>query len=127
MMPWLALLGVAVLLYVSWRQNELFSISVRRGRVLLVRGRIPGTLLGEFRTIARGIERGSIRAAKTQHGARLTASGFDDGRLQRLRNTLSLYPIAQLRAAKPVANPTWGQVLGIASLAWWLDGLRDRS
>ena len=58
----------------------------------------------------------------------LTATGVDEGTEQRLRNVFRLFPIAQLRNAPPIAQPSIGQLLGIAWLAWFfersVDGLR---
>ena len=110
-----------VFLFVVWRQNTLFEISVRKGRALVVRGRVPPGFLADVRTIVRGVESASIRAVKDQGHARLTASGVDERVLQRLRNAFSVYFAARLRAAPPIQRPTLGQVLGIAWLAWLLD------
>jgi len=113
--------AILIFLFVVWRQNTLFEISVRKGRTLVVRGRVPPGFLADVRTIVRGVESASIRAVKDQGGARLTASGVDERALQRLRNAFSVYPAARLRAAPPIQRPTLGQVLGIAWLAWLLD------
>jgi hypothetical protein len=122
------LVVVAIVLFGFWffleRQNELFRLSVRHGRVLLVRGRIPPGLLGDIKdAVARPpVLRGTIRAVKEDGGARLTASGgIDEGLAQRLRNIFRLYPVSRLRAAPAIARPTMGQLLGIAWLAWLLD------
>jgi hypothetical protein len=121
----LLLVGVIAFALYTWlsRSSELFCLSVRNGRVLLVRGRIPGGLLSDVRDVVAkpSVARATIRAVKQEHGARLAMSGIDEGRQQRLRNIFRLYPISNLRAAPPIAKPTWGQVLGIAWLAWILD------
>ena len=44
-----------------------------------------------------------------------------DGPEQRMRNTLHLYPMSKLRHALPVPRPTFGQMVGIAWLAWMFD------
>ncbi len=119
----LALLALGFFYWTS-RANELFCISVRGGRVLVVRGRIPGGLLSDIRDVVGKppVKRATIRAAKQEHGARLVVSGaIDEGREQRLRNIFRLYPLSNLRAAPTVRQPTLGQVLGIAWLAWLLD------
>jgi hypothetical protein len=118
----IGLLG-AVLFYALSRAGEIFCLSVRNGRVLVVRGRIPAGLLSDIRDVVTKPVVGSatIRAVKAEHGARLVVSGIDEGRQQRLRNIFRLYPISNLRAAPVVAQPTLGQVLGIAWLAWLLD------
>lgn len=118
----IALVCVAVVYWMS-RASELFCLSVRDGRVLVVRGRVPGGLLSDIRDVVSKpvVARATIRAVKQEHGARLAVSGIDEGREQRLRNIFRLYPISNLRAAPAVAKPTLGQVLGIAWLAWFLD------
>ncbi|MFT3767598.1 MAG: DUF3634 family protein [Minicystis sp.] len=108
----------------TWHANELFCVSVRDGKVLVVRGRIPGGLLSDFRDVMSkpAVRRATIRAMKDAGGARLTVSGdVDAGRTQRLRNVFGLYPMSKLRSAPAIAKPTVGQVLGIAWLAWLLD------
>jgi hypothetical protein len=118
-------LGVfGIILFLAARARELFCLSVRDGRVLVVRGRIPGTLLSDIRDVVGQplVRRATILAVKEEGGARLVMSGdIDEGRKQRLRNTFHLYPLANLRAAPPVKRPTIGQILGIAWLAWLLD------
>ena len=128
-MPWLVLGIVAVVVFFAWRSAEIFCVSVRNGRVLVIRGRVPPALLRAIREIVGSqpaVTHGTIRAVRADHGARLTAGGaIDDSRLQRLRNAFGLFPTSKLRAAAPVARPTLGQVLGIAWLAWMLDRGRD--
>jgi hypothetical protein len=126
-MFWL-LVGIAVVIWwFAQRGRELFVISVRRGRLLVLRGRVPATLLESIREVVASppIARATIRAGRAEHGARLVCSGdLDGGRIQRLRNIFALYPASRLRAAPPIAQPTLGQMLGIAWLAWWLDRSR---
>lgn len=124
----LALPVVAVVVVVSvwWlsRVGELFYISVRNGSVLVIRGRVPVSMLQEFReAVSRPrVKRGSIRAFKTETGGQLVCSGdIDEGREQRMRNTFMLYPASQLRQAPAIQRPTLGQLSGIAWLAWMLD------
>jgi len=128
-MPWLVLAIVAVVIFFAWRAAEIFCVSVRNGRALVIRGRVPPALLRAIREIVGSppeVAHGTIRAVRGEHGARLTASGaIDEGRLQRLRNAFGLFPTSKLRAASPVARPTLGQLLGIAWLAWLLDRGRD--
>jgi len=115
---------VVAVLYAASRASEVFCLSVRNGRVLVVRGRIPGGLLSDIREVVSKpvVARATIRAMKQEHGARLAVSGdIDEGRTQRLRNIFRLYPISNLRAAPVIEKPTLGQVLGIAWLAWLLD------
>jgi hypothetical protein len=86
--------------------------------------RIPGRLLSDIRDVVSkpAVLRATIRATKQEHGARLVVSGaIDEGREQCLRNIFRLYPLSNLRAAPAIGQPTVGQLLGIASLAWILD------
>lgn len=118
------LVAVALLFGVWWltRAGELFLLSVRDGRVLVVRGRAPAGFVREAREVVRGVRRASIHAMKEEHGARLSFSGdLGEAREQRLRNIFALYPASKLRHAPAIARPTFGQILGIAWLAWLLD------
>ncbi len=127
----MVLVVVAVCVFVGlWffsRTGELFCLSVRGGKVLVLRGRAPGNFVSEARAIiARaGIRSATIRAIKGEDRARLVFSGkIDEGTEQRLRNMFALYPAAQLRKAPLIAKPTLGQVVGVAWLAWLLDRSR---
>jgi hypothetical protein len=118
--------AVALVVGVWWlsRASELFYISVRDGKALVVRGRVPVSMLQEFKeTVSKPlVKRGTIRAFKTESGGQLSCSGdIDDGREQRMRNTFMLYPASQLRHAPAINKPTLGQLAGIAWLAWLLD------
>jgi hypothetical protein len=119
----IAVLGVLGLWWFT-RTGELFCLSVRGGRLLLVRGRAPGGFISEARSIVAraSVESGTIRAFKTERGGRLVVSGGIDERTeQRLRNLFALYPASQLRHAPAIARPTFGQLVGVAWLAWLLD------
>lgn len=122
----LPVVAVVVVVGVWWlsRVGELFYISVRDGKALVVRGRVPVSMLQEFKeTVANPkVKRGSIRGFKTESGGQLACTGdIDDGREQRMRNTFMLYPASQLRHAPAIQQPTLGQLSGIAWLAWMLD------
>lgn len=119
--------GAVLIVGLVWmlsRAGELFYISVRDGKLLVVRGRVPISMLQEFRDAVNQptVRRGSIRAFKSESGGQLACSGdIAEGREQRMRNTFMLYPASQLRAAPPIKQPTLGQVAGLAWLAWMLD------
>lgn len=122
----IALAVIAALFALAWfsRQEDLFCLSVRDGRVLVVRGRAPPGFVSDVRDVVtrQGVRDATIRAVKTERGGRLTFSGdIDDNTAQRLRNVFGILPAAQLRHAPRIKNPTLGQVLGIAWLAWLLD------
>jgi hypothetical protein len=129
MTPWIVVGVVVVVVFFAVRSGEIFCVSVRDGRALVIRGRVPPALLRAIREIIASqpaVARATIKAVRGEHGARLTARGaIDEGRIQRLRNAFGLFPTAKLRAAAPIARPSLGQVLGIAWLAWMLDRSRD--
>jgi hypothetical protein len=117
-----AVIGLLALWLIS-RSGELFCLSIRNGKMIVVRGRTPAGFLSEARAVARrsNVRSGTIRAVKTEHGGRLEMSGIDERTEQVLRNLFALYPASQLRQAPAIAQPTLGQLLGVAWLAWLLD------
>lgn len=124
-----ALIAVAalVLFLVLSRGSELFCLSIRDGRVLVVRGRVPLAFLRDVRELVGqvGLKRGTIRGLIGSDRARLECSAhIEEGLAQRLRNTFALYPVSAVRGAPAIANPTLGQLLGIGWLAWMLDAMR---
>ena len=129
MTPWIVVGVVVLVVFFAIRSGEIFCVSVRDGRALVIRGRVPPALLRAIREIVGSqpaVARATIKAVRGEHGARLTARGaIDEGRIQRLRNAFGLFPTAKLRSAAPIARPSLGQVLGIAWLAWMLDRSRD--
>ena len=68
--------GVAIL-YVSHRMNEVFALSVRNGRTIVLRGRIPNNLLNTLSSVASRakLKRATIRAVKGPRHARLVFRG----------------------------------------------------
>lgn len=121
----LALIAVVGTLLLWWlaRSGELFCLSIRDGKMIVVRGRAPAGFIAEARAIARRsrVRSGTIRAVKTERGGRLETAGIDERTEQVLRNLFALYPASQLRQAPPIAEPTLGQLVGVAWLAWLLD------
>ena len=119
--------AAAVAIIIVWlvlRSGELFYISVRDGKLLVVRGRVPVSMLQEFKECVNRpkVRRGSIKAFKTEMGGQLTCSGdIDEGREQRMRNTFMLYPASKLRSAPQQKERTIGQLAGLAWLAWMMD------
>lgn len=85
----LALIFVA--LWAATRQNEIFRVTVAKGRVTSQRGRVPPTFLGDMREIVRHVQDGSVRAVKRDGEARLVFSAsIDERTAQRLRNAFAL-------------------------------------
>ncbi len=113
-------------LVLAVRATEVFFLSVRRGRTLQVRGRIPAALLHELSdVIARsGAARGSVRAVRQGGAARLKVRGLDEYTAQRLRNVFGTRSGSELKLAGPPAGRNLGQRLGWAWLAWLLHGAR---
>lgn len=126
-LPWIviAFVGVGAWWFLT-RTNELFCISVRDGRLLVVRGRVPIALMHDIEDVVRRarIQRATIRAVSTQSHARLVTSGLDEAVSQRLRNVFGYHPIQRLRAAPLPGQRNLGQLLGIAWLAWLFVGRR---
>lgn len=116
----LVALGLVMGTFLWWvrRQGQLFWISVRDGKLLVVRGRVPQGLAADFAPHLRGVRRGEVYVQKTASGGRLTTRGIDDAVTQRLRNLLGIRPLAQLLGATPIRHPSLGQRLGIGWLAW---------
>ena len=104
------------------RANEVFVLSVRDGRSLLMRGRIPITLRQEIDDVlARArVTSATLRVVRSGGVARMIAHGVDADVAQRLRNVLGIVSDHKLRAAPPPGPRNLGQRLGIAWLAWRL-------
>lgn len=123
-MPWFlaAAVGAVVIFWWFSLQEDLFCLSIRGGRVLIVRGRVPPRFVADVRDVLgrSRVYSATIRARATAHSGRLLISGdLDEGTQQRLRNVFGLIPAVQLRSAPPIQNPTVGQRLGVGWLAWW--------
>jgi hypothetical protein len=120
----LVVVAVALGVWYLGRVNELFYVSVRQGKLLVVRGRVPVGLLQAFAEAVQEpvVRRGAIKAWRDDGGAQLACSGdIGDGQEQRMRNAFMLYPASKLRQATPVREPNLGQTLGLVWLAWLLD------
>jgi Protein of unknown function (DUF3634) len=121
-MLFLASLLLAAFLLWTWRQNELFCLSVREGKVIVLRGRLPPELFSDLEDVLQDVTRANVHVQKRGSAGRLVATGVTAAQLQQLRNVFGTYAArkgAHLRNAKPASNRTLGQVLGIEWLAWW--------
>jgi hypothetical protein len=115
-------LGLAIIALALQRANELFLVSVRDGKTMLVRGRIPPALLAEIDDVVSRarVRHASVRAVKSDARPRLIASGVDAATEQRLRNVLGTFPMQRLKSAPGASRKNLGQWLGSVSLSWWL-------
>ncbi len=85
------------------RANELFALRWRAGKLRVMRGRIPPALLGDLRDVLRD---GAAPAADLRGvvedgrpAIRVRAQNLPSHINQRLRNTISLWPVAKIRNA----------------------------
>lgn len=125
-LPVLVIAGV-ILLGRVLAVGELFFVSVRDGKTLVIRGDVPGAMLQEFREAVLNptVRRGAIVARTDSNGGQLYCTGeISKGREQRMRNTFMLHPVSKLRSAARAGDRgprNWGQILGIEWLAWRLN------
>ncbi len=102
--PLLLLLAAVPLVLALLRANELFCLRVRGKRVTVVRGRIPQRLLDDIGDVfAANPAEATLRVVLEDQRARVYAEGdLSDAVKQRLRNVVSLWPVAKIRnAPKP--------------------------
>ena len=119
-----ALAVVALLVLISRHANEVFCLSVRHGRGLLIRGRIPSGLQAELLEVLHRAEvhDAVLRAVREGGRARLQASGesVNEAVLQRLRNVFGTRLWRDLKLGPPPRRRNLGQRLGGTWLAWRL-------
>lgn len=126
MAAWHAVLIVVALLALiiaSGRARDVCVLSVRRGRVLVMRGGLPPSLESELADVfARAhVASATVRIVRDGTRARLAAHGLDELALQRARNVLGTYSMPRLLAGHGRRAPrNLGQKLGLAWLAWRL-------
>lgn len=103
LIPLLLLLLAAPLVVALLRANELFVLRLRNGQLRVVRGRIPGQLLDDIRDVLRQSELSDVelKGVVEDGRAKLYAHGerFPRHLRQRLRNTISLWPVPKIRNA----------------------------
>jgi hypothetical protein len=101
----LLLLLVTPLVIGIMRINELFALKLRNGRLRKVRGRLPRRLLSDLADVFEhaGIEHADLRCVTEDGRAAIyVTSGAEEmpaALRQRLRNTISLWPVAKIRNA----------------------------
>jgi len=90
----LGILGLlALLLWVATRQNEVFRVVIRGGRVTVLRGKVPTSFMTDLRDLVRHVDAGTVHAVKRDGEPRLVVSAsIDERTAQRLRNAFAVYP-----------------------------------
>ena len=122
MLPIVVLVLIGVFALTIARSHELFVLSVRGGKVLLIRGRILVGLQHDIEDVLTRaqVQEATIRAVRSSGHARLVMDGLDEGTQQRLRNTFGAHPIQKLKSAPIATNRNFGQLMGITWLAWMM-------
>ena len=107
-MAWLAvgvLLTALVLALVGplAQANELFVLEVRRGALIVTRGRLPGRLHDELEDIVQRaqVHSGRIRVVTENRRPAATTEGLSAEVSQRVRNVVGMFRVADIRAGAP--------------------------
>ena len=89
------------LIWASGRARELCVLAIAQGRVRVLRGALPASLLEALQDIVtrQRVQAGKLRVLRDGDAARLEAN-LDAGTQQRMRNVLGTYPLARLLAAQ---------------------------
>jgi hypothetical protein len=122
----LAAVAIAALFVSARRAREVCVLSVREGRTLRLRGKLPAdarSAIDDVLARAR-VQRAQVRILRGETRATLDARGLDSTTAQRLRNVLGTFSMARISAGQPLKAPNLGQRLGIAWLAWHLHARR---
>jgi len=101
-MLFLAVLAVPLVIAIR-HSTELFQIKVDKGKASLVRGRLPQRLYNDIKDIVHrpAVAHATIRCVAESGTPRvLPDEGLDEGQLQRLRNVVGHFEIAQIRNGK---------------------------
>jgi len=125
----LALVALVLVVIVVSRANELFVLSARDGRVLVLRGKIPRDLERELSALLRQSRAtGQLRALRQGGATRLVGRGLGGDLEQRLRNVFFASRFAKLRwlGGRDRRPRNLGQRLGWDWLAWQLEGPPER-
>lgn len=89
--PFLVLLG---------RANELFVLRVEGGKVEVVRGRVPPSLLRDARDVLRDVRSAIVTARLENNLPMVRAEGLDEPHLQRMRNVVGRFSKAQIKPGR---------------------------
>jgi hypothetical protein len=102
LIPALLVLAAIPLVVALVRANELFCVVARGKAVRLVRGRVPQRLLDDMTDVLRAmpVTKAVVRVVVEEKRPRVYVDGdLSPEQKQRLRNTVSLWPIAKIRSA----------------------------
>lgn len=115
------LASVFGLLVTLGRAHEKFCVSVRSGRALLVRGRLPDDAVTALATLV-GPSAGSVlvKGYDREGDLVIEVEGASDAVALRIRMRLAEFTPEALDRL-PAPQPTWWRVLGFVDLAWWAD------
>ncbi|MET0340118.1 MAG: DUF3634 family protein [Polyangiales bacterium] len=122
----LVVVAMLALVWAATRARALCVLSVREGRMLIMRGSLPASLLEALAdVVARDrTRRGVLQVLRDGDRARLTARGLGPEAAQRARNVLGTYTLTRLVNAPRTRRPNLGQRLGLGWLAWRLHDRR---
>ena len=115
------LVVVFTILTALLRANELFCVSSRRGKTLVVRGALPESLCGALEGALRhpSPDQALVKGFSSDDELRLTVTGVEGAQEQRVQALFAAYPF-DLPAWPRATNRTWWQVVGFVWLAWWM-------
>jgi hypothetical protein len=102
----LALLCIPLVISIR-RSNELFCVTVLRGRATFRRGRVPQGLLDDINDVVRQppVRRASIRVVQQGGQPHAQISGrLSAGQRQRLRNVVGTYSVAKIKGGNRPAR-----------------------
>jgi hypothetical protein len=121
------LLGLLALLLFASRAREVCVLSVRRGRLMVMRGALPPAVFEALADVVErsAVARGTIQILRDGERGRVQASGLDSHAEQRVRNVIGTYPLVRLLAGARAPSPNLGQRLGLAWLAWHIRERRE--
>jgi hypothetical protein len=81
------------------RANELFVIDVRSGKARLVRGRMPKAMFDDLADVLGGVPDATVRGVTSDGRPAVAARGrITPEQLQRLRNVVGRFTLAQIRS-----------------------------
>lgn len=114
---------VLTLLTALSRAHELYCVSVRGGRSLIVRGSLPASTQDEIDKLfaSSASDEVVIRAFDREGEVHLNVSGATDTEVRWLERLLGGLGPDDLPPPLPWQR-TWWRFLGFVWLAWWIDG-----